>query len=77
MLKILLRPEDFFVATEPDSERALSSEKLADVAKKFSNHVETGTLNRAVELANAQKNSVIIICGSLYLIGKIRDEVIR
>ena len=77
MLKILLRPEDFFVATEPDSERALSSEKLADVAKKFSNHVEIGTLNRAVELANAQKNSVIIICGSLYLIGKIRDEVIR
>ena len=73
MLEILLRKSDSVVATMPDSPRAASAEEIANAASRFANRVEIGNLNRALEISN--ENSIIVIAGSLYLIGKIRDEV--
>ena len=73
MLEILIRKSDSVVATMPDSPRAASAEEIANAASRFANRVEIGNLNRALEISDSE--SIIVIAGSLYLIGKIRDEV--
>lgn len=73
MLEILLCSGDSVIATSPDSPRAATADEIFQTASRFSNRVEIGDFNHAFEISDS--DSIIIVTGSLYLIGKIRDEV--
>jgi len=75
MLDILLRPNDTVVVTVPHSERASDPQLLAGKVSPHVQHVETipdnsEALNRALELANGEK--LLVMAGSLYLVGGLR-----
>lgn len=60
------------IASEPISPRALKAGQMAEVAKKYNENVEEeADIIKAIEKAKklADKESVIVICGSLYLAG--------
>jgi dihydrofolate synthase/folylpolyglutamate synthase len=60
------------IATEPISPRALKAEQMADMASKYNEQVEAeADILKAIEKAKmaADKDSVVLICGSLYLAG--------
>ncbi len=75
MLDILLRPNDTVVVTVPHSERAADPQQLAQKAAAHVQHVEaiadnSQALERALELANKEK--LLVLAGSLYLVGGVR-----
>jgi dihydrofolate synthase / folylpolyglutamate synthase len=60
------------ITTEPISPRALKAEQMAEMARKYNQQVEAEVdIIKAIEKAkkSADKDSVIVICGSLYLAG--------
>ncbi|NLM44245.1 MAG: bifunctional folylpolyglutamate synthase/dihydrofolate synthase [Clostridiales bacterium] len=68
------------VITEPNSERALSAEELAEEAREFCQEVYampniSEALEKALNIAG--NHSIILICGSLYLIGEIYGKIKR
>ena len=68
------------IASEPISPRALKAEKMAEVAKKYNeNVVEEADIKKAIEKAKelADRNSVIVICGSLYLAGTAYQYLVK
>lgn len=75
MIKILFRPEDFVIVTEPNSERAEKVKNLCCRLKKFSINC-TGAENIS-DATEKLKNfdGVKIAAGSLYLIGEVRKLV--
>lgn len=65
---------DIFIATQADNPRKATADELAQTAKKYTDRVYSEPdVNKAVELAKSMsdKNSVICVCGSLYLLGDI------
>lgn len=75
MLDILLRPNDTVVVTVPHSDRASDPQILAGKVAVHVQHVEaiadnSEAMNRAIELANGEK--LLIMAGSLYLVGGLR-----
>lgn len=61
------------VAAEPASDRALSAAELAEEAKEFCKEVYIiPSISQAIKKAKdiVEENSIIVICGSLYLIGE-------
>jgi dihydrofolate synthase/folylpolyglutamate synthase len=75
MLDILLRPNDTVVVTVPHSDRASDPQILAGKVAAHVQHVEAiadnnEAMNRAPELANGEK--LLIMAGSLYLVGGLR-----
>ena len=73
MLKTLLRPEDRVVMTRPDSERAADPALLAAKAGVREVRVEPNPAQALEEaLSMAGDGSLLVVTGSLYLIGKIR-----
>ena len=83
MLDILLRPEDRVVLTTPDSERAAEPQELLPYAKcgcKEAVADAAAALKRGHELADEMgepKNTLLICAGSLYLIGALRELLIK
>lgn len=68
------------IASEPISPRALKAELMAETAKKYNDHVEEeADIIKAIEKAKklADKDSVIVICGSLYLAGSAYEYLIK
>ena len=65
---------DDFIATEPESERRLKAESLADLLKlRGKKCKELPNINDAVkEALDTSEYDVILFAGSLYLIGKVR-----
>ncbi|SHJ10797.1 bifunctional folylpolyglutamate synthase/dihydrofolate synthase [Lutispora thermophila] len=62
------------IATEPMSERALSAEELAEEAREHCSEVYAiPSIAQAIDKAKdiVDSNSIILICGSLYLIGEV------
>jgi dihydrofolate synthase/folylpolyglutamate synthase len=60
------------IATEPISPRALKAEEMAKAIRKYNDNVEAeADILAAIEKAkkSADSNSVVLICGSLYLAG--------
>ena len=60
------------ITTEPISPRALKAEQMAEMARKHNKYVEAeADIIEAIKKAkkSADKDSVILICGSLYLAG--------
>lgn len=80
MLAILLRPNDTVVVTRPQSERADSADDLLRRVAPAVQHVEAFSdneeaLDRALELANGEK--LLVIAGSLYLVGGVRQMLLK
>jgi len=66
---------DIFIATQPENHRAISSIELETIAKKYVK--TTKAFDEKIDAVNyaishTDKNDVICICGSLYLIGGIQ-----
>ena len=80
MLGTLLRPNDTVVVTVPHSDRASDPQVLTGQVARFVQHVETmadndEALNRALELANGEK--LLVMAGSLYLVGGLRQMLLE
>ena len=78
MLDILLRPNDTVVVTVPHSDRASDPQLLAGKVAHVQ-HVEAiadndEAMNRALELANGEK--LLVMAGSLYLVGELRKMLL-
>jgi dihydrofolate synthase/folylpolyglutamate synthase len=70
----------YIIASEPISPRALKAEQMAEVAKKYNENVqEEADIIKAIEMAKklADKDSAIVICGSLYLAGSAYEYLIK
>ena len=79
MLDILLRPNDTVVVTVPHSDRASDPQLLAGKVAAHAQHVEAiadndEAMNRALELANGEK--LLVMAGSLYLVGELRKMLL-
>lgn len=75
MLNKLMEISDFFITVTPDSPRALSAKELKDViSSKGGSAIAAESITDAVEIAlkNVNNNEVMVFCGSLYMIGKVR-----
>lgn len=73
MLRTLLRAEDRVVLTRPDSERAADPTVVAAKAEARVVRVETCPAQALEEaLSMAGDGSLLVVTGSLYLVGKIR-----
>lgn len=62
----------------PDNPRAMSSEELAKVVSKYCQDVTPlEDYRKAYELAisDAESDGAVVICGSLYLAGKMRHII--
>ena len=75
MLKKLLPLGDRLILTTPDTERAMPPEALLPVAKRYLRKIEIvkkprEALKRALSIAD--KNDLICVTGSLYLVGEIK-----
>ena len=79
MLDVLLRPNDTVVVTVPHSDRASDPQLLAGKVAAHVQHVEAiadndEAMNRALELANGEK--LLVMAGSLYLVGELRKMLL-
>ncbi|SHK45125.1 dihydrofolate synthase / folylpolyglutamate synthase [Selenomonas ruminantium] len=79
MLGTLLRPNDTVIVTVPHSDRASDPQILTGQVARYVQHVETmadndEALNRALELANGEK--LLVMAGSLYLVGGLRQMLL-
>ena len=71
---------DTFIATKADVPRALSSSELCENAKKFCNNCyDIPDPQKAIVAAHniLQSDDALIICGSFYLAGEIRDGLLN
>lgn len=67
----LLPENSYVVCTEPDSNRKTSKELISDcVLKSGSKAVTASSLMSAIELARKKEHDIIVITGSLYLVGE-------
>jgi dihydrofolate synthase/folylpolyglutamate synthase len=69
-----------FVATKADVPRALSSDELCEVAREFCSdcYSISEPMKAIAAAANiTEKDDVLIVCGSFYLAGEIRDNLLN
>ncbi|MBE6800883.1 MAG: bifunctional folylpolyglutamate synthase/dihydrofolate synthase [Ruminococcaceae bacterium] len=79
-LKPLMLKTDVFFAVTPDNPRAMKAHNLAKIASKYSKQVLTvGNINEAVKIsyAAADENTAVLVVGSLYLAGEIRETLLE
>ncbi len=79
-LKSLMLKTDVFFAVTPDNPRAMKAQDLAEIASKYSKQVFTvQNIKEAVKISYdaADKNTAILVVGSLYLAGEIRDILLE
>ncbi|MBQ6543025.1 MAG: hypothetical protein IJL77_01430, partial [Clostridia bacterium] len=79
-LETVLPCFDSFTATKAGVPRALSSEELADLASRSG--IKTECIPDPVEavknaLDNQEGDSAVIVCGSFYLAGEVRNYMIE
>ncbi len=76
MIKILFRADDFAIVLSPNSDRAESVENLCRKLKNFSVEcVGAKNISDALEKLKTS-DGLKIVCGSLYLIGDIRKNIL-
>jgi len=68
-----------FIAVTPDSYRSLAAEKTAEIAGKVC--ADVTVIGKPAEgalyaLQTAEKDEVIIACGSLYMIGEVKEALL-
>ena len=79
-LRLVAPFADVFIATKADVPRALSSDDLSAAAHKYC--AETFSFESPVKALTAARNilesdDVLIVCGSFYLAGEIREELLN
>ncbi|QCX32965.1 bifunctional folylpolyglutamate synthase/dihydrofolate synthase [Caloramator sp. E03] len=76
MLEKLFEVCNSFITTEPDSPRALSAAELEDIIKGLGKEaISSKSIEDAVEkgLSSVKNDEVLLFCGSLYMIGRVRS----
>jgi dihydrofolate synthase/folylpolyglutamate synthase len=76
----LAKRADTFIAVTPENPRALAAEKTAAVASRDCGDAKAfSSLDEAINVAivTACSDGAVISCGSLYLIGHIREIYMR
>ena len=79
-LKPLMLKTDVFFAVTPDNPRAMKAHDLAEIASKYSKQVFTvQNIKDAVKIAHAaaDENTAVLVVGSLYLAGEIRETLLE
>ena len=79
-LKPLMLKTDVFFAVTPDNPRAMKAHDLAEIASKYSKQVFTvQNIKEAVKIAHAaaDENTAVLVVGSLYLAGEIRETLLE
>ena len=79
-LKPLMKKADVFFAVTPKNPRAMKCLELAGIAKKYSKEViATENVKDALKAANLMmdKNTLLLVVGSLYLAGEIRETLLE
>ena len=78
ILQTLLRPEDEVIVTRPDSPRAAEPDDLCEAVRKIcpARAVREPKAALAAALSDVTEDKLIIVCGSLYLVGALRAEVV-
>ena len=79
-LKPLMLKTDVFFAVTPENPRAMKAQELAEIASKYSKQVfSVDSINDAVKIAVSftDNNSVLLVVGSLYLAGEIREKLLE
>ena len=79
-LKIIAPYVSTFIATQAPVPRALSADELCECAIKYcpnSNAVSNPHKAVSAALNLAEKDDVILVCGSFYLAGEIREDLIN
>ena len=79
-LKPLMLKTDVFFAVTPHNPRAMKAHDLAAIAGKYSKQVFTvQDIKEAVKIAlpNANENTAVLVVGSLYLAGEIRETLLE
>ena len=79
-LRLVAPFADVFIAAKADVPRALSSDDLSAAAHKYC--AETFSFESPVKALTAARNilepdDVLIVCGSFYLAGEIREELLN
>lgn len=79
MLGLLLRPGDRVVATSPDSDRAATPEEIAVKIHDAEVIAVSGKRERALDIAieRQKDDELLVVTGSLYLIGYIRNLLLK
>lgn len=79
-LRIVAPFASVFVATKADVPRALSSDELCETAKAFCNDCYSiADPLKAIQAAGniTEKDDALIVCGSFYLAGEVRDNLLN
>lgn len=79
-LKPLMKKADVFFAVTPKNPRAMKCLDLAEIANKYSKEViATENVKDAIKVANLMmdENTVLLVVGSLYLAGEIRETLLE
>lgn len=79
-LKPLMKITDVFLAVTPDNPRAMKALELAQIAKKYSKQVfSVESVKEAAKIAcaAADDNTAVLVVGSLYLAGEIRETLLE
>ena len=79
-LKPLMLKTDVFFAVTPDNPRAMKAHDLAEIAGRYSKQVFTvQNIKDAVKIAYAaaDENTAVLVVGSLYLAGEIRETLLE
>lgn len=76
----IAKRSDIFIATVPDSPRVVDASLLAKAAQAHVKDAEVienpnQALKRAYELAN--EDSLVLVCGSLYLAAQLREDILE
>lgn len=79
MLKLLGQHCDLIIVTESKKDRSASSENLKKAAEKYVKTIAETNVKKAFLIAkkNAKKKDLILVCGSLYLIGELMSGTVR
>lgn len=76
----LMKKTDVFFAVTPENPRAMKASVLAGIAKKYVSEVHCiDSVKDAVDsaLENTDENSAVLVVGSLYLAGEVRNYLIE
>lgn len=76
MVEVITPSANKVYTLEPNSIRAEKAETLKEIIKKYNDNVESfEDYNKAIEdvLSKANEKDLILVCGSLYMIGSIRS----
>lgn len=79
-LKPLMSRADIFFAVTPENPRAMSASELSVIAWKYSKHIfssESAKEGVCAAFDMADENSAVLVVGSLYLAGEVRETLIE